>query len=39
MDDWEKLYETSLFETEDFYSHINMENSIDEDYTQLNRIW
>ena len=30
MDDWEKLKETSL--PEDFYSHLNMEDSTDADY-------
>ena len=30
IDDWEKLKETSL--PEDFYSHLNMEDSIDADY-------
>ena len=30
IDDWEKLKKTSL--PEDFYSHLNMEDSIDADY-------
>ena len=33
MDDWEKLNHTSFPETEDFYSHLNMVDIIDEDYT------
>ena len=33
MDDWEKFYETSLPEKEDFYSHLNMEDITDPDYS------
>ena len=33
MDDWEKFNETSLPEGEDFYSHLNMEDITDVDYT------
>ena len=33
MDDLEKLNETSLPEKEDFYSHLNMEDITDADYT------
>ena len=33
MDDWEKFNHTSFPETEDFYSHLNMVDVIDEDYT------
>ena len=33
MDDWEKFNETSLPEKEDFYSHLNMEDVTDADYT------
>ena len=39
MDEWEKLNETSLPEREDFYSHLNMEDLTDEDYTHAKRIW
>ena len=34
MDDWEKFNETVLPENEDFYSHLNMEDITDADYTQ-----
>ena len=30
--DWEKLDETSLPEKEDFYSHLNIEDSTNADY-------
>ena len=33
MDDWEKFSGTSLPEKEDFYSHLNMEDITDADYT------
>ena len=33
IDGWEKLTETSLPEKEDFYSHLNMEDITDADYT------
>ena len=33
MDDWKKFSETSLPEKEDFYSHLNMEDITDADYT------
>ena len=33
MDDWEKFNETSLTEKEDFYSHLNIEDICDADYT------
>ena len=33
MDDWEKLSETALSEKEDFYSHLNMDDNTDADYT------
>ena len=33
MDDWEKFNETSPPEKEDFYSHLNMEDINDVDYT------
>ena len=32
-DDWEKFNKTSLLEKEEFYSHLNMEDIIDADYT------
>ena len=38
MDDWEKCNETSLPEKEDFYSHLNMEDIIDADYTHTKRV-
>ena len=38
MDDWEKFSETSLPEKEDFYSHLNMEDIIDADYTHRKRV-
>ena len=34
LDDWEKFNETSLPEIEYFYSHLNMEDITDADYTQ-----
>ena len=33
MDDWKSFSETSLLEKEDFYSHLNMEDITDADYT------
>ena len=38
MDDWEKFNETSLPEKEDFYSHLNMEDSTDADYAPTKRV-
>ena len=38
MDDWEKLNETSLSEKEDFYSHLNLEDITDADYTRTKRV-
>ena len=38
MDDWEKFNETSLPEKEDFYSHLNMEDINDADYTHAKRV-
>ena len=38
MDDWEKFRETSLPETEDFYSHLNMEAITDGDYADTKRV-
>ena len=39
MDDWKKLNETSLREKEDFYSHVNMEDITDADYTHAKRVF
>ena len=33
IDNWEKFEETLLLEKEDFYSHLNMEDITDADYT------
>ena len=37
MDDWEKFNETSLPETEDFYSHLNMEDTTDAVYARAKK--
>ena len=37
MDDSGKFNETSLPEKQDFYSHLNMENISDADYTQTQK--
>ena len=39
MDDWEKFSETALSEKEDFYSHLNMDDNTDTDYTFKKRVW
>ena len=39
MDDWEKLNETLLPEKEDFYSHVNMEDITDANYTYPERVF
>ena len=39
MNDWEKVNETSLPEKENFYSHLDVENTTDADYTHGKRIW
>ena len=39
MDDWEKSCETSFPKKEDFYSHLNMEDTIDEYYMHVKRVW
>ena len=39
MDDWEKFTETSLPERDGFYSHLNMEDLTDPDYTHIKRVW
>ena len=38
MDCWEKFFETSLLEKEDFYSHLNMKYFIDADYMHTNTV-
>ena len=38
MDEWEKINKTSLAKTEDFYSHLNMEDIIAADYVQAKRV-
>ena len=38
MNDWEKFHTTSLPEKEDFYSHLNMENTTDADYAYPRRV-
>ena len=37
MYDWEKFNKTSLPRKEDFYSHLNMEDITDPDYTHTKR--
>ena len=37
MDEWEKFYETSLSEKEEFYSNLIMEDITDEDYMHAKR--
>ena len=38
INDWEKFNETSLPEKSDFYSHLNMEDITDADYTHAKRV-
>ena len=38
MDDWENLNEASSPQKEDFYSHPNMEDITDADYTHAKRV-
>ena len=38
MDDWEKLNDTSLPETENFYSHLNTKGFTDADYAHAKRV-
>ena len=38
MNDWKKFNETWLPEKEDFFSHLNMENITDADYTHVKRV-
>ena len=39
MDDREKFNETSLPEKEDFYSHLNMKDITDADYTHTKKVF
>ena len=38
MDAWEKFNETSLPETEEFFSHLNMKDIIDADYFHVKKV-
>ena len=38
MDDLEKFNEKLLYEEENFYSHLNMEDITDADYTHAKRV-
>ena len=38
MDDWGKCNEASLPEKEDFYSHLDIEDITDADYTHAKRV-
>ena len=38
MGHWEKFNETPLPEKEDFYSHLNMEDITDTDYTHAKKV-
>ena len=38
MDDWEKFNEASLYEKNDFYSHLDMEDISDADYAHAKRL-
>ena len=37
MNDWEKFSEVSLPEKEDFYSHLNIKDITDDDYTHAKK--
>ena len=39
MDDWKKFNETLSHEKEDFYSHLNMEDITDADYTHADKVF
>ena len=39
MSDWEKFSETPIPETEDFCSHLNMEDITDADYAHVKRVF
>ena len=38
MDDWEKFKETSLPRKDNFYSHLNLEDITDADYTHAKKV-
>ena len=38
IDEWEKFYETSLYEKEEFYSDLNMEDITHADYIYTKRV-
>ena len=38
MDNWKKLNKTSLLEKEDFYIHLNIQDSTDADYAHAKRV-
>ena len=39
MDEWEKFNETSLNGKKDFYSHLNMKDITDVDYTCAKKVY
>ena len=39
MDEWEKFNETSLPEREDFWSHLNLDNTTAADYAHGKKVW
>ena len=39
MDDWKKINETSLPEKEYFFSHLNIKDITDVDYSHVKRVW
>ena len=39
MDEWEKFNETSLPEREDFWSHLNLDNTTAADYAHRKKVW
>ena len=39
MNSWERFNETSLPDTKDFYSKLNLENIIDKDYTHAQKMF
>ena len=39
MDSWEKFDETTLPPKEAFYSNLNLEDIIDEDYRHAQKVW
>ena len=38
MDDWKKINKTSLPKKEDFYSHLNIEDTTDANYAHAKRV-